>query len=393
MQAKKRIAFFCGPDRRFLPDIVDHFFKRTDEYEVLVFHSKSVKDFTDTMAWSDISWFEWCDLLVVEASKLPKVCRMVCRLHGFELSTEMPSQVNWGNVDTLILTAYHIKDTLKAQIPDIEERVDIQVIHNVEDNYPLEKQLRGIETVFNRLWEMDANARPQTHRPGTILRCNVLAPFLKNILKPGQKVLDIGGFDGFLSSRLKDEIGISPVVLDTDLEGLEMAKKRGLETCPASALNMPFDDASFDAALCLDVIEHLQDEDSLLKEIFRILRPGGLLIMTVPVKGAAFASISDDELKKLHESWGHLRPGYELDVIKSLLEGAKFTLEQTTGHFNAESQKAYADLFMRPNIIPYVKRLVLWDRITKNESPSRDGNFEYLLVARKQAGSKKINRE
>lgn len=130
MSSRIKLAFFCGPDRKFLPDILDHFSRREDDFEVRVFHSKSVKDFTDMMAWSDVSWFEWCDRLIMEASKLPKVCKLVCRLHRYEAFTGILSQVNWNSVDTLILVAHHIKDVVKMQIPDIEERVDVRVVYN-----------------------------------------------------------------------------------------------------------------------------------------------------------------------------------------------------------------------------------------------------------------------
>jgi glycosyltransferase involved in cell wall biosynthesis len=130
MDPKVKIAFFCGWDRKFLPDIVDHFSERTQEYEVRMFQSKSVKDFEDTMAWSHISWFEWCDHLLIEASKLPKMCRIVCRIHRYEVFTEMPAQVDWEKVDTLITVAQHITDTLKMRIPDIEDRVNVQLIYN-----------------------------------------------------------------------------------------------------------------------------------------------------------------------------------------------------------------------------------------------------------------------
>ena len=130
MGSIKKLAFFCGPDRKFLGDIINHFSKRTDEYEVRVFKSKSVRDFTDMMQWSDISWFEWCDSLIQEASKLPKMCRMICRLHRYEAFTAVPSRVNWENVDDLIIVAQHMRDALKLQVPDIEEKVNIHVIYN-----------------------------------------------------------------------------------------------------------------------------------------------------------------------------------------------------------------------------------------------------------------------
>jgi ubiquinone/menaquinone biosynthesis C-methylase UbiE len=204
------------------------------------------------------------------------------------------------------------------------------------------------------------------------------------MLDAGQAVLDIGGFDGLLASRLEADTGVDTVVLDIDPEGLEIAKSRGLQTCLADALRMPYADASFDAALCLDVLEHMQDDAALLKEVSRVLKPGGRLVLTAPAAEAAFASISGDELEKLHERWEHLRPGYKLDTVRSLLEEARFEIEHITGYYSSESQQAYADLFMRRNIIPYEKRLVLWDRMTKSESPSDEGNFEYLIVARKR---------
>jgi glycosyltransferase involved in cell wall biosynthesis len=130
---RKKIAFFCGPDRKFLGDIVDHFSNKKAEYEVRVFHSKEVRDFTDTMAWSDISWFEWCDYLLIHASKLPKVCKIICRLHSYEAFTEMPSLVNWENVDVLIFVSQHIRDIVLQQAPEIGKSVYTPVVHNGVD--------------------------------------------------------------------------------------------------------------------------------------------------------------------------------------------------------------------------------------------------------------------
>lgn len=44
----------------------------------------------------------------------------------------------------------------------------------------------------------------------------------------------------------------------------------------------PFADKSFDVVLCFQVIEHIDDDHSLLKEIHRVLKPGGVLLMTTP---------------------------------------------------------------------------------------------------------------
>jgi SAM-dependent methyltransferase len=45
---------------------------------------------------------------------------------------------------------------------------------------------------------------------------------------------------------------------------------------------LPFEDAAFDHVLCTEVLEHVPDPETLLREIARVLRPGGSLVLTVP---------------------------------------------------------------------------------------------------------------
>jgi ubiquinone/menaquinone biosynthesis C-methylase UbiE len=45
---------------------------------------------------------------------------------------------------------------------------------------------------------------------------------------------------------------------------------------------IPFSDAYFDMVLCTEVLEHVQDYQSLIKEIYRVMRPGAKLLVTVP---------------------------------------------------------------------------------------------------------------
>lgn len=47
--------------------------------------------------------------------------------------------------------------------------------------------------------------------------------------------------------------------------------------------NLPFDDASFDAILCTQVLEHLEWPRKVVKELFRVLKPGGKLFLTAPM--------------------------------------------------------------------------------------------------------------
>jgi SAM-dependent methyltransferase len=64
---------------------------------------------------------------------------------------------------------------------------------------------------------------------------------------------------------------------------VKAARARGVgEVVPGSIADMPFADGSFELAVCLDVIEHLEDDRAALKELRRVVAPGGNLLVTVP---------------------------------------------------------------------------------------------------------------
>ncbi|HEY0005136.1 MAG TPA: class I SAM-dependent methyltransferase [Pyrinomonadaceae bacterium] len=99
---------------------------------------------------------------------------------------------------------------------------------------------------------------------------------------PGATVLDLGCGTGLMleSLTLRGNLAIG---LDLRPEGLA-ATRRDLPAARllrADATSLPLADASCDAILLLDILEHLDDR-ALLKEVKRTLRPGGLLVLTVP---------------------------------------------------------------------------------------------------------------
>ncbi|MHC4184674.1 MAG: glycosyltransferase [Planctomycetota bacterium] len=142
---RPRIAFFCGlkGDTKFLTDIYEY-----ARYRYLVQHSdaQSIDQMYEVMKTSDISWFEWCTDMVVEASKLPKVCKTVVRLHRFEAYNNWPSRVRWENIDVLVTVGNSfVKDALLRQVPDIEERTWLVTIPNGVnlDRFRLVERPRG----------------------------------------------------------------------------------------------------------------------------------------------------------------------------------------------------------------------------------------------------------
>ncbi|HUT30665.1 MAG TPA: tetratricopeptide repeat-containing glycosyltransferase family protein [Sedimentisphaerales bacterium] len=127
---RPRMAFFCGlrGDTKFLTDIY-HFAKR--RFPVRLFDGTTVDQMYELMRWSDISWFEWCTDMVVEASKLPKVCKNIVRLHRFEAYETWPTQVKWENIDKLITVGNSfVRDALLGQVPNIASRTSFVTIPN-----------------------------------------------------------------------------------------------------------------------------------------------------------------------------------------------------------------------------------------------------------------------
>ncbi|MBC7326540.1 class I SAM-dependent methyltransferase [bacterium] len=98
-------------------------------------------------------------------------------------------------------------------------------------------------------------------------------------LKP-ERILDVGcGTGANLSLFNANVIG-----LDASLEALKLAKRRksDAQLIQAKAENLPFKDDVFDLVLALDLLEHLPDDVKGLKEMYRVLKKGGTLLVTVP---------------------------------------------------------------------------------------------------------------
>jgi SAM-dependent methyltransferase len=100
---------------------------------------------------------------------------------------------------------------------------------------------------------------------------------------PGpRKILDIGAGTGIVLKLLEDYGSVYGIELSQ--RAIEFLRKRGLDRIVRADAGepLPFKDESFSAVTCLDVLEHVDGDASLLKEIMRVCRTGGCILVTVP---------------------------------------------------------------------------------------------------------------
>ena len=108
--------------------------------------------------------------------------------------------------------------------------------------------------------------------------------FLKN---PGMAV-SIGVGSGLFASKLGIEYGVEPA------KGMaELARKRGIEVKIGTAENVPFPDGMFDTVLLSTVLSYAKDPQLAVQEAFRILKPGGHVVISYLTREGSYAMMYD----------------------------------------------------------------------------------------------------
>jgi len=99
------------------------------------------------------------------------------------------------------------------------------------------------------------------------------------------RVLDVGCGDGNFSILLKAACNAEEIYgIEISEEGLELAKRNGVRAFRLDVDEeiLPFENSYFDAVFAGEVIEHLFDPDHFFNEIYRVLKPGGIFVLSTP---------------------------------------------------------------------------------------------------------------
>ncbi len=182
------------------------------------------------------------------------------------------------------------------------------------------------------------------NRQRTRMVMRLLAP------RPGERVLDVGCGIGYYVFELATRHGCEAYGVDLDGDDVALAE-RIADVLPAPNAHFAVDDGralgypvgSFDAVLLCEVIEHVREDVALLRELSRVLVPGGRLVVTTPRcdeiveyeranMTLEFPGLCGKQTAEEGErdASGHVRNGYTLEVLEERLLQAGFELHRFT---------------------------------------------------------------
>lgn len=206
-------------------------------------------------------------------------------------------------------------------------------------------------------------------------------------LRPTERVLDLGcgfGRHAFASARA----GAATVALDAGADEvrdvnatfaamvaageLDLARSR-TAAVQGNALDLPFADGAFDRVIASEVLEHIADDVAAMRELARVLRPGGTMAVTVPSAGPELVNwLLSDEYHDV--PGGHVRIYRRRTLVRRLAEAG---LDPVGSHHAHALHSPYWWLRClvgpandaHPLVAAY-HRLLVWD-ITAAPAPTR----------------------
>jgi len=158
--------------------------------------------------------------------------------------------------------------------------------------------------------------------------------------KPGESIVDIGSGPGFLCESLAQQVGPQGRVLGVDVSEsmIESARQRNpfgnLTYELGDAVTVPAQDASFDAAISTQVFEYVADVDAAIREMRRVLKPGGrALVVATDWDGVVWHSSDRERMARMMRAWEpHCAdPRLPRTLVARMREGG-FEIEDVCGY-------------------------------------------------------------
>lgn len=165
--------------------------------------------------------------------------------------------------------------------------------------------------------------------------------------QPGDRVLDVGCGPGFFVAEILEAVGHEGSVVGVDLspQMLEVAAKRAgdvpnVEFIESAATPLPLPDASFDRALTVQVLEYVDDVAGALRELRRVVRPGGrVVVWDVDWSTTSLHSADQARMRRVLDAWDrHLADPFLPRTLAGQMRAAGFEDVRMQGHVFATTE-------------------------------------------------------
>jgi SAM-dependent methyltransferase len=259
-----------------------------------------------------------------------------------------------------------LADALSGLLRDPAKRTRLgrEARRSVEDKY-------NWATVAERLVKLFQGNPRQRNSPlrlGTIYREELLKD--SNLQLEGSLALDVGCHDGYWLGA--QDI---PAKIGVDLHPVPGAP--GVAFVQADGTRLPFRQGTFDSVSALDVIEHVAEDRALVSELCRVLKPGGMILITTP--SAAIRMFPAFLTGWISRKWGHdLRIGYTKESLSGLFDNED--LEVRISPSNALSYRRwYLPVRFIASFAPHqAARITRW--LARKDAANPAGEQGFLLL-------------
>jgi len=144
------------------------------------------------------------------------------------------------------------------------------------------------------------------------------------------KILEVGCGVGYFCELL-NKYGAKVWGIDISSDSIDYCKNNiDGEFSIGDAESLAFEDKYFEKLLCTEVLEHVKNDKKALKEMYRVLKPNGCLVMTIPTQDGVFGATIKNIMHVHGEGPGkHEREGYSKKEIVELFESVGFKVNKT----------------------------------------------------------------
>lgn len=208
------------------------------------------------------------------------------------------------------------------------------MVSNVNNQTGLERGLRGrLPGPLSKLASMAYQHRHDFHYLRRI-QWSIIADYLKP--QTGEYILDVACGDGYYSRKMA-AAGARVAAIDLDPNRIRNAESyhnvEGVEYRLGNAENLPYADHTFDKVVSVCALEHFHDPQAALNEAWRVLKPGGILVLHVD--SFTYRGINP-RIREHHRVHYLVENFFTISSLGKMLQNAHFSIDAYRYSFNSK---------------------------------------------------------